>query len=622
MRIEALHLRHFRSAVNIDLKTTADRIYIGGRNGAGKTNVKEALRWALRGVATETDARGLGWELMVPEASKATELSVGVDISNLAGITRLERAYEGRNRKLTVDGRGGELAATQAAVYEILQTDPIYLDAVLTTDYFGDLSHADAKAFVLSLLNVRIDIPGEGKALDLDQVETRYAEEFKKRTQAKADLRAHVVPAFTEPPDGIMPDVDEVVVKLKELRLALQEAVKASGNIEGQRAALRQEIGRVTATKEQAVWSNPPSVEALEAQAETIGRLRAELEDAIAELASTPVGPKKAKRGESVELIPISKLESVMNNLAAHKPSNGCVLDGNVPCETHKTKFNTRMKAIKAEIEERSAAAPVFEEPTQVDPLRETREALDGLVAAHAKGLKVHDEALAATAFNARRRSTLEALEARLAALVDDPAAVEAISTLETRIKNGEAFETRCREYWRGKQAFQVATEKHAKLEKDVARLEELVTLLGPKGAMMTALATAIETFERRINETTIPFGWQISFQMDPWLIRVNKRPLESYSKSQRFRIGVAIQIAVAALSKLGFVVIDELDILDKLNRQALSEILFQEIEGIEQIFILSTRDDDQPLPQSEALISYRLALQDGRTVVSEVTGA
>lgn len=614
MRISSIALRHFRSAKGLVLDTDAPRVYICGRNGVGKTTVKQAARWALRGVTEDTDARGLGWEMLQPVGTNA----VAVGLTFGSGFT-VERGYQGKNKELLVNNNPAEISVSQTAIYERLQVPPAFIDAVLETSYFVDLSHADAKAFVLSLLDVKIPVPradGTQELLSLDQVQARYKVEFDRRTQAKANLRAHQIPSFT--PQDDMPETADVVALLEKRRAELKTLVEASGNVAGQREALAQELQRA----EQVPWR--PAGVAVPTEDE-IARLKAivdeaeqMLEAAVTELAKRPEAPKRAKRGEEPQLIPVQTLEAVMEALTAHKPLQGCVMDGNVPCETSKIKFTHRVKAIRADLDSREQTeAPAA---ADVDPLQDTREAIDAARQKYVRAVKVAEDAAAATAANTLRQETIDGIRARQAALQDDPEAQAAIADLETRIRKGEMIEARAREYWKAKKAHGDALATQERLKADVDRLEAMVELLGPKGAMVPALSKAIGEFEDRINATTETLGWKIRFDLDPWRVWVNQRPLESYSESQRFRIGVAVQLAVAALSGLGFVVVDRLDMLDTINRAEMTKLLLAaEAIDVQQVIIIATRDEDQTLPAVPDMKAYRLGLNDAsETVVLE----
>ena len=58
MRIDRLHLPHFRNLVDfeVDFDQTSVRQVIVGRNGIGKSNLLEALTWIFRDLDLEEES--------------------------------------------------------------------------------------------------------------------------------------------------------------------------------------------------------------------------------------------------------------------------------------------------------------------------------------------------------------------------------------------------------------------------------------------------------------------------------------------------------------------------------------------------------------------------------------
>lgn len=621
MKIETLHLRNFRSFHGTTLDLDSDKVYICGRNGVGKTTIKTAIRWALTGLCEQTDGRGLGWQTMVPDGSDtlAVGLKFGHDLT-------VERGYTPNDKALLVNNNPAEITIAQNAIYAGLHVQPSWLNAVLETGYFVDLSHADAKAMVLSLLDVKVEIDltpletdpakKQRRRMTMDEVQAEHKSAFAKRTAAKAALKNHVVPAFQEPPDGEMPAVEDVKQRLVEIRSEKERLLATSGNIAGQRQALQQELARLSAVPAEIVppAPNAADVEAVEA---AIAEAETAMDAAVKELAAKPALTLKPKGPIEFGLIPVETLRTTATALMNHQPKQGCVLDSGVSCDVAKIKFTNRAKAIREEITARGESAfddtvPVpqqSESDAAVDALRKTltalREQRDRMV--KAQGL-----ATAATASNARRTATLADLQERLGGLQDDTETNQTLGLLDSRIQKGEMFQTRCEAYWREKTRYEAAKAKQTALALEVQHFEALVEELGPKGAMMRALDKAKGEFESRINHVTQKFGWTVRFEMDPWRVWVNQRPLEAYSESQRFRIGIAVQMAVAALSGLGFIIVDRLDMLDMQNRAEMTQLLLRSDEAdVQQVIILATRDEGVALPAVEGLLAYRLALDD-----------
>lgn len=623
MKIEFLALRSFRSFVGINLNLNAPKVYICGENGVGKSSIKTALRWALTGVCEQTDGRGVGWQEMAPEGSTA----VKADVQFSSGFS-VEREYNPANKALIVNKQPAEITVAQGAIYSHLHVEPAWLNAVLETSYFVDLAHGDAKALVLSLLDVKVDVdmtplaPPQKKIIvkmSLEQVQAAYKEAFSKRAAAKVAAKNHSVPAFDEP-EGEMPTVAEVREKLADLRKEREALIAASGNVAGQREALQQELRRLqTKGFEPVPTEEAPSEEAIAALASAIASAEGELDAAVAELSRTAPARPDAVDG----VIPVAALRKQVDVLMAHQPGRGCVLDAEVSCDTAKIRFTNRAKKIREQIE--AAGGDAFQDaPVAADPkgdiVGDIRKRIDRLREKKAADERLRANKLGAEANNAALQATIDGIEERLSGLAEDQEAKQALELLSTRISKGEMFETRCAAYWRDKERHDAAVAKREALQQEVAHLEALVEQLGPKGAMVVALAKAIGDFAERINHVTTKFGWTVRFEVEPWRVWVNNRPLESYSESQRFRIGIAVQLAVSALSGLGFVVIDRLDMLTTKNRSEMTALLLSAEEiDVQQVIILAARDEDIAVPQIPGMLAYRFGMDEqGNTRVME----
>jgi hypothetical protein len=136
------------------------------------------------------------------------------------------------------------------------------------------------------------------------------------------------------------------------------------------------------------------------------------------------------------------------------------------------------------------------------------------------------------------------------------------------------------------------------------------------------ALATALGPFQTTVNETLSGFGWTVTFQVDPWQVQVNGRAVDTYSRSEQHRIGIALQMAIAQMSGLGFAVVDELDMMTAGNRELMGRVLYN--SKLDQVIVLSSREPETPLPDAiriPGMIAIRLGSADGRSVVLEQVG-
>lgn len=600
MKLTSIKLHRFRSFVDVDLPVEAPRILIAGLNGAGKSSIREAIRWGLTGVCEATDAKGAGYEFLIPNG--VGSVAVDLDIADVGTVVR--RRKNGFGTELQIGEFAGEPTVQQQSLYAKLGVSPPFLNAVLTTEHFLHLHHADAKRLVLDLLNVHVQV-GEER-LTLDQLESRYNQAFEERKLSKSKLRAFLLP---QPPSSEeMPSLERIDAQLATLRQELETLTAKTGATAGKRQILEKLLATTTRTLETLPTVDLEALEiALADQQTLVATLEAEVDD-IAEAMPTIPPPGSAER--------LPFLRDRIEALRQHKPTKGCVLDSRVPCDTPKVRFTKQAKALEEELDRLEAvggAETPARDMTAHNTLREARRILQQLLA---------DRASAQSTLNARTKS-----EAELGQIRSDLKALGPINSeetaglevLKTRIEKGTLLRKRAEMHWQTAKAYAEATARKAALEADVDRLESLCDDLGPNGLRVNALNEAIGAFTAKINAFTERFHWTVAFQVEPWGVFVNGRPLGTYSESEQFRIGIAVQLAIAELSGLSFAVIDRLDMLDLENRKATSQMIVN--SALEQVFILSTREPSQALPTMAGAICYRFALENGRTMVAERTG-
>lgn len=586
MKLTHLDLVAFRSYRSLLIELGSHRVLFAGLNGVGKSTIRDSIAWTLLGHCSGTDARGAGAEVLIPTGEKSAEVRIGI-----AGVGVVSRTYtEKGGGAFSVDTFTGTSQIQQQALYTKLGTTPEFLDACLDTATFLDLTHIDAKALVLSLLNVRI--PVGDRSLTLDELDVAYKQAFEDRKVAKKVLAAHVVPA---PPTGQLPAVEAITAQLDKLRGELATLQQATGSVTGRRQALAEELARLDRILSIAVDEDKGAeIAALEAKI-------ADLEAAVVPPAAEAPAPGDPQR--------LHFLQGVVARIDAHDPANGCVIDPEIPCKTLKGSFRARLSALNTEMKGLDPKASSVPEKAAASPLTVARQRLLALQTQHAarqSNLQQQEQA------NRRQEAIRQELDG-LPQTADQEAQID---VLRSRIGKGEQLLSDSRGHAAVAQAHAQAVEKQRILKADVDRLETLVESLGPNGVRVQALATALSAFEAAVNPYVAPFGWTITFTVDPWEVIANGRPVTSYSKSEAYRIGIALQLGIASLSGLSFAVIDEMDMLDVANRALVTKMVLA--APLDQILILGTREAGQALPAVPGVAAYRLSKQNGQTVIAE----
>jgi hypothetical protein len=594
MKITKLVLKSFRSYHDTDFDLNVPRVLIAGLNGTGKSSVREGIRWLLTGKAQGLDGKGAGVIVLSPTGNGTQAVAVSGALSTVGEMARSWQAPQ--TSSLRIEGMEGTPTMVQQGLYDKLRTSEAFLEAVLDSGTFLKLHHADAKALVLGLLNVVVTV-GE-KSYTLDQLDFAYTQAFEDRKSAKQRLKRLVAPI--KPVEAGLPALSAVEARLGTLRAELGEAQQTVGTVRGQRQTLesriiRLEVSGVVSTSARSEAHVDADIEAAE---ERLSILEAEAVPSVSE----PV-PVVAPDGE----VNVVLLRQQVDRLAAFNPKNGCVLDARIDCPHNRIKFKNRAKDIQEQLD----ALPTSTVPlsTVVNPLTELRQHLDALRA---------DKARFAAERNRLQsvQTELQTLHAELSALPDISQAEAVIADKQGRIAMGEKKRLEVQAHENAIQAYEVAVQQYKEGEAEVQRFEDLCALLGPSGARVPALEAAMGRFLAEINPITEHFGWTVRFSVDPWECLVNDRPVVSYSTSERYRIGIAIQMAIATISGLGFVIVDELDLLTRENRETMAKVLA--FSPLEQVIILASREEDQPLPSRQGLVSYRLSKNGPWSVISE----
>lgn len=602
MRIEQVDLTAFRSFSNVSVPTNAPRVLIAGINGSGKTTVRELIKWVLTGRCQGLDGKGSGTEVLVPVSQPAGTNGVTAALQ-VSGLGRVVRTAKNGSGGLTVQGFTGTSQTQQIALYAKLAVFPALLDAVLDTSAFLGLHHAEAKTLVLGLLNVHITLGDEPNSptYSLAELDSLYQQAFEDRKVAKRVLQQLGTP--TKPAEDPQPSVRAVEEQLGRLRQQLEALATSVGETAGRRVLLQQRQQKL------AKAVPPPCPGSVEDLVARIGNLEERLAILEADLPIAIAAPVSADPSAQ----PLAVLRSRAEALLAHRPTKGCVLDAGVPCKTPKTDFKQAAKLLEAEMATRQEQLTLAEAAPPVSPVTALRREL-------AEVTQLYTRYTEWQAMEAGRRQDLQAVETEIAALPDTSAQDTQITTLKGRIAKGDVILRQAQAQAAAVKAFEEVETKRAEQRQEVERLETLCAMLGPNGVRVQALQEAIGRFETLVNLTTSQFGWQVTFALEPWAVLVNERPVETYSHSEQFRIGIAVQLAIATLSGLNFAVIDELDMLDVRNRALVTQMVIQ--SPLEQVFVLGTREPGTPLPKSPGVLAYRLGTHEGRTVVLEQSGA
>jgi DNA repair exonuclease SbcCD ATPase subunit len=614
MRIQSIDLTNFRcfAGATIDLPTRVT--FLVAKNHFGKSTVIDALQWALTGSCRGTSADGKGSDALIRDAEGVAQMKVGVGIDASEGPAldrlkpfRVERMQNARMSTFAIEGIVGTRHDTSAQLADRLGVSPAVLAACLDTEAFLELHHAHAKRVLMEILDVHVDVDGE--RITFDEVERRYDHWYQERPRRKKALDAIRLP--DKPADGQVPDVAALEQKLATLREQEKAIIAATAQDSGRRQELerqlahgRSEIARLTSKR----------LALLTVRGVDLDEAIVELEKRIAIGALTEA---EQTDGEQARLSLVDAggrlklLNDTLHAVKTHAPERGCVLDADVECRTPAKEFKKAVSGLQAQLDELRTQQDVASKT--LEGLRLRQADVDERQRRLAELQAQRRQCDAVTADLETMNDTVTRLQFEIDALAPATGPDPKLVQLRDRIQKGEAVIADVRSEASARQAYETTYKAQQVAAASLAEAERNVDLYGPKGARVKALESALTAFHGRINEALARFGYRLRIVPDPWMVLVNDRPAALLSKSERLQAGIAVQLAIAEVSGVGFVAIDQVDLFDADNRRAFGALL--DATPV-QVLAAMTRDDSFEPPDVEGWTWQRLVQVDGVTRV------
>lgn len=582
MKIRTLTLKNFRSHQETVLELERFT-FIRGPNGCGKSSIQMALEYLFTGRCALTDPAGRGADSLIRSGEKEFEVS-----ATLQGGETICRRRTTRAQNIEINGKRVPVDAAETFLTKQLGSANV-LSAVLNADRFVEMPEAEQQRLMAQLVEAgKIVIPKEiGDALrTLDEepprlanvadVEAAYKRFYDLRTESSRALRAL----------GKMeqPDVPSDLPIVQEVRKRLEE--------------LRQQKERLIAQKAEAdaCWQN--------AQAR-LRQLQTEIEEVSAGILSQSEEQELLQRAS---LRPrAEKLQQELTELAAEQTivekalATARGLKNNCPTCGQPISMATRATELER----------LSEQLSDIEALiRGTREELSefGDLEIATSRLEAHRRAQAQRVKLLQEQSKVPAVQEPEAADLESQ-----MTILAERLNKGERALERAQQV----QALQEKWEAHARektsLEARITLLDRLVAFFGPNGAVMAHASGRIGSFVESLNMHLTAFGYACDFTPDPFEIHVMPSPddhsgfsLKQLSESERFRFGIAFQLALATATGIRFVVIDRADVLDRTRRKMLTALLLN--SEIEQAIVLATGEEPPPVSIPTGMRFFDLA--------------
>ena len=596
MKITRIVLQNFRNYQDATMDL-GGRTLLLGPNGSGKSTVPDAILWCLTGRCRGVDGKGQGQKDLIRLGAESARVELDLGSWQTA-------------RTISRNGSATSTMKTEQILGKLGTTEGM-LAAVVYGQTFFDLHHADAKALLMNALNVQVpkaDLPG----VDLSGAESAGLAELEGLYQAAFASRAAAKRHLAGLPQAIRPKVVDIK--------AAQSSEDLQADIQRHQDTM-QALAKVKADADAALASQQAKADAAERAVNAVAQLtgaKAAHENMLAEdqgrlqNAKADVAAAEALPAEPVDQLAIQarELEVLIEKLGSHDPDRGCVLSASIPCLTKGAEFAAQVAGLQGKVKslgERMKAGQARHSAivaaTQAVKEAERSVAYDQAQLADAERKLAQAQAA---------QADTKALEKALPGLrkAAKKAAQDVVDHRLAMDKTMAAWQAVV-QHQGAQEAFEKAQQARQAAEAEVDRLEALVALLGPGGVRLQALEAALAVFNGQISEALAPFGFTLAISADPWEVIVDLGSgegvrFEMLSKGQRLFTGLAFQLALAKVSGLGFVVVDDVEAVVGQARRLLTGVVMT--SDLEQILVAMAKPDEEPAPELPGLQVIRVS--------------
>lgn len=613
MRINTLAIENFRSHQKTELEL--ERITaIRGPNAVGKSSIEDALGFLFAGRTMSTGTNGQGADRLI---RKGTDKAiVTADLGN------------GTKARASLTEKGGR--SYQAKGDGIPSIDRNVWSCLCSTRYFGRLKPEEQRDLLAGLVVPKdlpypedvVEVLGEafrGQSGDvLMDIDDAYKIAFESRTEVGRRIRD-----WREPLKPAENDADPVAVReqikmrqheLDQLRAdrttllaGYDAATKDTKDLEARKTS-EEEVLRSARAERVAHQVDVLSKETLD-QLKALMKKQPEqkrlsriLADQVAAVESTELAVERAQNIESHGgTCPTCSQELTGEALQAiYEP----LLKANREATAERDKTQAELKALDVAAGEFADAESRIEKHAQAKV--GVQRANHAIETAEAKLANI-TKSLEGAGEDAPAPDTTE-LDA-------------SIVNLESRLERGWNIYNEASMAAQRKIDYDKAWAARKELDLEAAKLTRACEVLGPKGARVKILNDHLNAFVGRMNGLLQMWGYTIDFTLEPYKFLLERGKwqveLDMLSESEKLRFGIAFQVALSMHLQVGFVVIDQMDVLDAQSRSVLFNLLW-DTEGIEQAILLLT-DEKIEAPAAPGSVFYRFGLKDDVTEVTEL---
>ncbi|MBC7340919.1 MAG: hypothetical protein H5U02_00435 [Clostridia bacterium] len=621
MKIAEVWMRDFRNHAASRMELERVNIVVGA-NGAGKTSIVGAIEYALTGRCRWTDRRGAGAAGLIRRGAEEAEVGVKIGLGGGKAL-RVARKIPGG---LAVEGWSGNASSQQSALMQKVGAEEDAISACLNTSAFLDLPAVEQQKMLFALAGVSFDQKAVVERM-VEWLSERGAGEGEKERAAEA-----VSVALEAAGSGGPELFDEVEKILRERRkLAKRQAKEVKDALEvakrempvpprKARAELEAEAGELERRREELISKRYESFgryhqakERVEVLKREIAALESRAQDEIGDVAGLEAeeaelsmrardalaAQREAEKEEARLKAEMDAAAGLVNRLEAF---DGWCPISNLACPAEKAEWqvmldSARMEARAKRAEYEKAVKLLAARVAGASELSRQWEAVKERLE---EARRQAESARSAEALLEAKKKELAAEEVRLRAFSSEEREQAAQEQIEVDRQLAEAREALAA--WREWDAWQARLEglkkQSVELEREAGLYEALVKAFGPDGIREAMLAEKLGPIEERINarlRQLVQGRFVIRIGADGIKVIEDGQEvkIDLLSRSERMRVGVAMQDALASLAGLGVMVIDDAEQLDPANRMALTNMLM----GLnhETIIVLAARGEVDP---------------------------
>ena len=607
MRIDNLKLQNFRCFDDLDLNFVKPINFIFGPNASGKSTIAEAMEMALTGRCNGFNPNWRDRAALVRHGADAFKIGLDIDGDNVIHRPELK-----------------DCLPRPDAIAKKLEVSREVLAALFDTGHFFSLHPDEKKRVIFDLLDLKVTkanikrnlkawirehpgliekhkidpdsdllsmIFGPDGAGSPDSLETAYSQAFDERRLVKRELKAMgpTVDIPTDRQDGITPEdiKSRIDQDQRELSSLHERLGQRKGILSFEKRRIEAEIEKVSST----LGELKSHVKGFKPRAEKtrLSRLEKKKDQAIQEIESRTRELESCR--EEINRLRVER-EAEDKLIAKLRQFNGtCPLfDRPIECKTEEvlsaiSEFLNGERRLDGEIE------TLAQKAAEIQNLIETREhdlsTIQEDISALREKLFRYDD-------NLERIGELEkkkaGLEQRLRGCEKDDS-----EGLRERIKRLEI------EMEKNRRLLQAAQreEKRKLLSEKLNAVEVLVQAFSPKGIMADLLSKAVKSLNDSLAETmkkltSGKYSLEINVNDDVDIHLINHQTatrtnIKLASSSERFRAGIVVQAVLSGLTRLRFMLIDGLDILDQENKGFFFRFIQEVKNAFDNIFVFCT---------------------------------